>query len=220
MGLLDGLLGGGQQRNDFQDFVQRYEQGPPSVGYDDREVSQRYQQVAPHLSQDEYRQSAQDALSRMSSQERQQFGQYLQQQAQQQGLRGFVDRDRDGMDDRLEDPAYLADFTSRIHQQQPDMLGGLLGGGGGGMGGMLGGLMGGGSSGGGGMGGLLGGGAPRQQMGGGGIGDALSNPIAKAALAGIAAMAVKRAMSGGGGGGQQGGMMDNVLRGVRPGDIV
>jgi hypothetical protein len=60
----------------------------------------------------------------------------------------------------------LAQLLSGLHQQQPGMLGQLLGGGGG-------------------AGGLLGGGS-------GGAGGMLGNPLAKAALAGIAAMAAKR----------------------------
>jgi hypothetical protein len=32
MGLLDSLLQGGQDRDDYQDVVNRYDQGPPSEG--------------------------------------------------------------------------------------------------------------------------------------------------------------------------------------------
>ena len=76
------------------------------------------------------------------------------------------DIDQDGRDDRYQDPSYLAQVTTRLDQQQPGILGQLLGGGGGGMGG-------------GGMGGGM-----------------LESPIGKAALGGIAAMAVKRMMGG------------------------
>jgi len=50
-----------------------------------------------------------------------------QQQARQQGV-AVPDLNRDGIDDRLQDPAYLARVTSQVHQQQPGLLGGLLGG--------------------------------------------------------------------------------------------
>ena len=33
MGMLDELLGGGQTQKEYQDFVNRYEQGDPSEGY-------------------------------------------------------------------------------------------------------------------------------------------------------------------------------------------
>jgi hypothetical protein len=67
--------------------------------------------------------------------------------------------DGDGIDDRLQDPGYLAQVTGGMQQRQPGMLEQLLGGGGG---------------------------------GGGGRGGMLSNPLAKATLAGVAAMAVKK----------------------------
>jgi hypothetical protein len=79
---------------------------------------------------------------------------------------------RDGIDDRLQDPRYLAQVAGQMRQQQPGLFSQLLGG-------------------------AMGGG---QQMGGGGqmgdIGQMLNNPIAKAALAGIAATAAMRMLSG------------------------
>jgi len=231
MGLFEGLqslLGGGQggpqqqQRQEYQDFVRRYDDGPPWAGVSDQEAAQRYQQVASRLSPQEYQQSAQEAFSRLSPQERQQFGEYLRQQAQQQGV-NIPDLNRDGIDDRLQDSAYLAQVTSRMHQQQPGLLGQLLGGAAGGSPG----------------------GAPNraileamqirndyeaakntptdqwlrargmtkaqldaalalsanagsqgiQRGAGTDVGGMLANPLAKAALAGIAAVAVKRMMN-------------------------
>jgi hypothetical protein len=103
------------------------------------------------------------------------LGQYLMQGAQSQGL-SFPDANRDGVDDRMQDPRYLAQVAGQMRQQQPGLFSQLLGGALGG-GGMMGGS------------GLTRGGAP-------GIGQLLNNPIAKAALAGIAANAVQRMMSG------------------------
>ena len=39
MGILDELLAGGQHQKEYGDFVKRYEQGAPSEGYSDQEVS-------------------------------------------------------------------------------------------------------------------------------------------------------------------------------------
>jgi hypothetical protein len=167
MDMLAQILGGGQQRQQYQDFANRYDQGAPWDGISDREAYDRYQQVAPQLPPQLYQESAQEAFSRLSPQQRLQLGQHLQRQAQQQGLSGFQDLNRDGVDDRLQDPGYLAQATGRLEQQQPGILGQLLGGGGGTGGGM--------------------------GMGGGSM---LESPIAKAALAGVAAMAVKKMMSG------------------------
>ncbi len=165
MSFLDNLLGGGQERDDYQDYVRRYDQGAPYTGISDDEAMRRYQQVAPQLPPQAYQESAQEAFARMSPQERMQLGQYMQRQAQQQG---YQDPAWGDPDDHYQDPGYLSQVAGRMHQQQPGMLGQLLGGGGGG-----------------GMGGLMGGG-----------GGALDNHIAKAAVGGIAAMAVKRMMGG------------------------
>ena len=155
MSFMQQLLGGGQQQQDYQDFIDRYDQGAPYEGISDQEALDRYQQVAPHLPPGAYQQAAQEAFARMSPQERMEFGQYVQQRAQQQGvgLSGLM-----GGGGNFQDPGVLAQMLGGMTQQQPDMLGQLLGGGGGGGGGMLG------------------------------------NPLAKAALAGVAAMAVKQMM--------------------------
>ncbi len=173
MDLLQNLLGGGQGRQEFQDFVNRYDRGAPYEGISEQEAMQRYRQVAPQLPPDVYQQSAQDAFAQLTPQQRRQLGQYLRQQTRHQNL-NFPDLDGDGVDDRFQDPNFLAQVTGRMHQQQPGLLDQLLGGAMGGMGGQM--------------------GAGRHAQGGGNL---LENPIAKAALAGIAAMAVKRMMGGG-----------------------
>lgn len=203
MNMLEGLLGGGKKKDEYQDFVRRYEDGQPSEGYSDEEVADRYQQVTAQLSPEEYEAAARDAFARMSPEERTQFGRHLQEQASQRDS-GFQDMDGDGQDDRFQDPGQLAAFTNRVQQRQPNILNGILGGAlgggaGGGMGGMLGGMLGGGGGGGGGgmlgqvLGGAMGGNRGGRQSAGGG--SMLSNPIAKAAMAGIAAMAVKQMMN-------------------------
>ena len=159
MNMLENLLGGGKQRTDWDDFVNRYDQGAPYDGISDQEAYQRYGQVARGLPPQQYEMAAQDAFARMSPEERVQFGRYLQQQANQRGM-DFPDLNGDGVDDRFQDPGYLAGVTGRMQQRQPGMLEQMLGGG-----------------------------------GGGGMGGMMSNPLAKAALAGIAAMAVKKMVS-------------------------
>jgi hypothetical protein len=154
MGLLDGLLGAMGQQG-AGDFIQRFERGAPWDGIGDGEALDHYGRVAGSLPPDEYRQSAQEAFSRFSPDDRRRYGELLQQQARRQdfGLQGVEGGDR------LEDPGVLAEMTSRLHGAGPGVLRGILGGGGG--------------------------------------GGALSNPLAKAALAGIAAMAMKRVMGRG-----------------------
>ena len=161
MDLLQGLLGGGQQQQDYGDFISRYNQGAPYDGIGDDEAYSRYQQVAMQAPPDVYEDAAYESYSRMQPHERIQLAQYMRQQASQQGV-SFQDYDQDGRDDRYEDPRYLAQVTSRMHQQQPDLLGQLLGGGGGGLGG----------------------------------GGSFGNPLAKGAMAGIAAMVASRVLGG------------------------
>jgi hypothetical protein len=126
MNILQTILGGGHE-DDYRKFVDRYEQGSPHEGYSDDEVVNRYQQVSRQIPHDVYHESAHEAFSRMSPQERMQYGQYMQQQARQQNF-NFPDIDQDGQDDRYQDPRYLARVTSQMHQQQPDLLGQLMSG--------------------------------------------------------------------------------------------
>jgi len=166
MGLLQSLLGGGQQRDDAQNFVDRYHQGAPYQDISNQEAMSRYQQVATQLPPQQYQASAEEVFSQMSPQERQGFAQHLQQQAQAQNI-SIPDMNQNGVDDRMEDPRALAQYTTQIHQQDPGLMGRIMGGTG------------------------------EQQV--------LDNPMAKVALAGIAAVALKHMMSGGSGGGIGGG---------------
>lgn len=155
MGLFRNLLQDAAQQ-EFQDFVTRYEQGPPHEGYSAEEALNRYQQVAPQLPADQYQQVAEEAFQRMSPQQRQQFAEYVQQQTKTQGLPAPTVQPQ-----QSQDPRALAQMLTGMHQQQPGMLAQLFGGGGG----------------------------ARSD-------GALQNPAAKAVLAGIAALAVKRMMTG------------------------
>jgi hypothetical protein len=139
MDMLGQLLGGGQQRKDYSDFINRYQQGQPWDGISDQEALDRYGQIAPQLPAETYRESAEQAFSRLSPQERGEFARYLQSRTRDRSL-NIPDLDRDGIDDRAQkDPGYLANVTTQMHQQQPDLLGQLLGGAGGqgGLGGAL-----------------------------------------------------------------------------------
>jgi hypothetical protein len=164
MDLLGDLLGGGQQRQEMQNFVNRFEQGRPTEGYSGQEALQRYQQVAPNLPAGDYLQAAEQMLSQMTPQQRAELEQYLQQQASQQGVQ------LPSAQNTPQQPSHstggLAQLLTQLHQQQPGLLGQLLGGGSG----------------------------NGRQGGNGGMGQMLENPVAKMALAGIAAYAAKRAI--------------------------
>lgn len=169
MDFLSNLLGG-QQRQQLQDFAARYDEGPPYERISDEEASARYDEVARNLPEEDYRLSAREAFSRMSPEEREEFGRLLREQSHQQGVGESVDREHPGQEDQPQNPDQLAQMLSRLHQQQPDAVGNLMKG-----------MLGGGSTGG---------------AGGSSIGGMMNSPIARAAMAGITSMAVKR-MTGG-----------------------
>ena len=173
MGLLDELVGGGADRDRYDRFARRYDEGRPHEGYDDDEVAGHYGQLQGHLDDDTYEASARDAYARMDPHERAEFKRQLHGEARR---RGHTDLDGDGIPD---DPESMARYTNRVRRRDPDLLTSMLGGGG----------MGGGGMGGAGALGSVLGGAMGGGMGGGG-----GNPLARAAVAGITAMAARKLM--------------------------
>ena len=160
MGILDDLLGNEQIQKQYKDFVKRYEQGDPSEGYSDQEVLKRYGEVSHAVPPDEYAQAAQEALGKLSPEERAEFLEMLQERAAARGVKlpGKV----------ASDPKDLGEVLTDLHEK-PGQLRDILGGGNVGQ--------------------------PQAQASGSNpITDMLSSPMAKAVLAGIAAMVVKRMM--------------------------
>jgi hypothetical protein len=178
---LKGLFGGGQSAGTpvspehkaaAKDFVARYEQGDPSEGYSTDEASKYFNAALQHASPDQLQRASQKAVAKMNPDQRAAFAEMLKQRQAAGG--GTVQiQHADG---------------SRGGTQGgglDDILGGLLGGaGGGGLGNILGGLLGGGQA---------GTQTGFQQGGGegGGLGSILSSPAGKAAIAGVAAYAMK-----------------------------
>ena len=157
MGILDELLGGGQRQKEYSDFVDRYDQGHPSQGYSDQEVLKRYGEVSHAVPSDQYAQAAQEALSKLSPEERAAFVKMLQDRAAARGV--TLPRQV------APEPKDLGQVLTGLHTkpgQLRDMLGGAAVG-------------------------------PQEQASGSSqITDILTSPMAKAVLAGIAAMVVKR----------------------------
>jgi hypothetical protein len=157
MGILDELVAGGQRQREYSDFVERYEQGHPSQGYSDQEVLERYGEVSHAVPSDQYAQAAQEALSKLSPEERAAFVKMLQDRAAARGLTlpGKV----------APEPKELGEVLTDLHKkpgQLRDMLGADAI-------------------------------QPQQQASASSpITDILSSPMAKAVLAGIAAIVVKR----------------------------
>ena len=159
MGILDDLLGGGQLQKQYKDFVDRYEQGDPSEGYSDKEVLKRYGEVSHAVPPDQYAQAAQEALGKLSPEERAEFLKTLQERA---AARGVTLPQKVATN-----PKDLGQVLTDLHQQ-PGQLRNILG---------------------------AGGAQPQGQvLGSSMVADILSSPTAKAVLAGIAAMVIKRVM--------------------------
>jgi hypothetical protein len=153
---LDELLAGGQRQKEYGDFVDRYEQGHPSQGYSDQEVLKRYGEVSHAVQPDQYAQAAQEALNKLSPEERAIFVKMLQDRAAARGV--TLPRNV------APEPKELGEVLTDLHKkpgQLRDMLGGDAI-------------------------------QPGQASGSSPITDILSSPMAKAVLAGIAAMVVKR----------------------------
>ena len=124
MGILDDLLAGGQRQNEYKDFVNRYEQGDPSEGYSDQEVLKRYGEVSHAVPPDQYAQAAQEALSKLSPEERAAFVKMLQERAAARGERrltasyaALVEVSRES--GSLEQDAHMVVFVHRPHVFDP-----------------------------------------------------------------------------------------------------
>jgi hypothetical protein len=157
MGILDDLLAGGLRQKEYKDFVDRYEEGDPSQGYTDQEVLKRYGEVSHAVQPDQYARAAQEALSKLSPEDRAAFVKMLQERAAARGVMLPAPV--------APEPKELGQVLTDLHKkpgQLRDMLGAPA--------------------------------QPQGQTGSNPIGDILSSPMAKAVLAGIAAMVVKNVM--------------------------
>jgi hypothetical protein len=172
-GSLKGLFGGGEETHEksaAHDFIQRVTTGDPTEGYSQEEAHERVSQVMKHASRDTLNRAFQQSVGNLNEDQRKQFAEMLKQRA----AKGR--------------PESSVQASASDSMGLDDLLGGLMGGGsGGGLGDVLGGLLGGG-----------GGNAHAQSGGsdqGGGmfddLGDLLNSPIGKAAMAGMAAFAMK-----------------------------
>jgi hypothetical protein len=130
--ILNSVLGSQQQKQDFSDFVNRYQNGHPSEGYSDGEVADRYQQVASHLPADQFTKAAEQSFNRLSPQERKQFVQWLKQRNQHQGQPHPQIQQHPENGDTS--PSTLAGLLGGMQGQQPNALSSLLTGGSGGSG--------------------------------------------------------------------------------------
>lgn len=171
MGFLDHLLANPQQRQDLMDFVTRYDEGPPEEGYSDQEVFDRYHQVCSSAPGHIYQHAAEQAFARLTPEQRMQFARMLLERAGGRYVE-YPELNRPMSDENYQDPRFLAQVATSMHEKQPGLLGQLFGGHG---------------SAGPGAASARGYASRHTQED-----ELLSNPIAKAVLAGITAITLKR----------------------------
>jgi hypothetical protein len=128
---LEQVFGGQGSQDQFRDFIDRYTQGEPADGVDPQETVDRYQQIAPNISDKVYRDSAEEAFNRLSPEDRQQFAQWLRERAADHGA---------ALPEQLQDPrstenaarssTSMADALSQLQREQPSFLQQIFGEGG------------------------------------------------------------------------------------------
>jgi hypothetical protein len=165
-------MGGGQKRQEYEDFARRYEQGPPWEGYSDGEVLDRYGEVAHKLSPTDYEGAVRDALSRLSPAEQAELVRDLQERTRGRGV--TLPAPRPGGGGGLDQ---LARSIHELHEQ-PGRLREVVTG----------------PAAGGPVGRPAGTGAEPAGISPG-AGNVFASPLAKAAIAGITAMLVRRMLA-------------------------
>ena len=123
--MLQNLIGG-ERRTEYEDFVNRYDEGEPWEGISDDEARNRHDEIAGQLDDDEYELSAQEAYSRLAPDQRRELARMLRQQGRRQNV-DWGEHDADD-DERDADPRQLARMTRKARKQKPDMMSQLLGG--------------------------------------------------------------------------------------------
>ncbi|CAN5746403.1 hypothetical protein BH20ACT14_BH20ACT14_05380 [soil metagenome] len=129
MGMIEELLGDESRRQKIEDFIARYEKGPPEEGISDDESKRHYDELTRDLPEDEYREAASDAFGRMSSEQRREIAEKLRTEARAEGV--SVDESED------EDAGMLGKVAAALRGGQSGGLGQMLDGGGSGSGGVL-----------------------------------------------------------------------------------
>jgi hypothetical protein len=173
LNLFEILMGGGEKRQEYEDFARRYDQGPPWEGYSDQEVLDRYGEVAHKVPTADYEMAVRDALSRLSPEEQAEFLRNLQERTRARGATLPEPRaggGGGGLDDLARSVRELHEQPGRLRNVLTDPSTSVPGG----------------------VPGVPGVGPAGVSLGAGSI---FGSPLAKAAIAGITAMLVRRMLA-------------------------
>ena len=131
MDLLERVLGSPEKRTEYQDFIDRYDAAPPYDTIEDREAVDRYGQVTPSHTRPVPR--FRGGRVRQALPDRaEEFSRWLRTRATEKGVSvPDYDLNDDGIDDRAQhDPGELAEVTTRVREQAPNIFEQILGKGG------------------------------------------------------------------------------------------
>ena len=67
--LLESLMGSGQKKQEYGDFINRYEQGAPWEGISDDEAISRHDEIESNISSEEVETSVQEEFGRIEPQD-------------------------------------------------------------------------------------------------------------------------------------------------------
>ncbi len=174
--MLGGLFGGpdgDRVRAKAQDFSSRYDKGAPEEGYSNDEVLDQFKSAFGQLNPEQQKEATEQAMQRMAPEQRKEYRRAMRQQ--QRGTNQHFSQDDH------DDPKVAAQETQSFMKDASENEQG-------GLGGMLGNLFGGGS----GTQHQAQAQSPAQAVPAPDQGSMLDNPAVKAAMAGMAAFAVKK----------------------------
>jgi hypothetical protein len=124
MDLFEVLMGSGKDREEYKDYVNRYEHGSAWEGYSEQEVLDRYGSVAHKASQADYEQAARETFDRLSPEQQEEFARYLEERVRSRNIR--VPQRESGTEGGFGNLDWLSKVTGQIHQQ-PGALRDMLG---------------------------------------------------------------------------------------------
>jgi len=122
MGLRENLAGNPVEKEKMEDFIRRYEEDEPEEGYTDEEAWDRYRQVSPYVTMDEYRDAAVQAVGRLSKDQRKALVKLL----KDLGAKAVIPELGSQDDGELAEWGSLTELVVRMREHEPKFLSAIL----------------------------------------------------------------------------------------------